>query len=434
MKKSFFLLVGLGWSLCSFAQKITLDEALRLGLAQRWELKKQAINVQLAESENAKLKAQWLPQVNVSGDVRWNTQLQTTVFKNAPFVAGGGDVQLKIGVPFNNALNLQAEQKVYDAQSKINRQLNNAQVQNQQVQLEQNRQAIKQSITEAYFSAVFSQEKLLLSAKAQERAKANLEAAETRLKAGSLLQNEYDRFVLDAKTAQLTYEKDRQNVDLSLDNLALQLASTQRLEPAENLSSMMAQFKGLTDSSTVESRPELLVETINLRINELNRQKQLARLKPTVSAYGTYAVQQFNDTPNLFSAGTWFPYNYIGIKFNIPVFDGHQTKLQAEEYSLRQELNRLNTQQLKATYTYEPQTALNALRQASLNLADAERNVALARQILETDQLRFDKGVLLASELKNSEYALQNAENTYLSYGYDYLVAVVKLKKATGKL
>ena len=416
------------------AQRITLDEALRTGLAQRWELKKQAVNVEIAELENAKLKARWLPQVNASADLRWNTQIQTSVFKDAPFIPGGGDAKVKLGVPFNNVLSLQAEQKVFDGQSKLDRQLNQAQVQSQQVLLEQNRQAVKQAVTEAYFGAVLNREKQKLSAKALERAQANLEVGETRLKVGSLLQNDFDRLRLELKTAQLTFEKDRQNYELSLDNLTLQMASTTRPEPADELATLLSSTAAVEADWSVAKRPELESERISLSINELNRQKQLARLAPTVSAYGNYSVQQFNDNPNVFASGTWFPFNFVGLKLNIPLFDGRQTKLQANEYTLRQQLNRYNSEQLTATYRYEAQTALNAWQQAKLNLADAERNVALARQILETDRLRFDKGVLLPTDLKNSEYSLQNAENTYLSYLYDYLLATVRFRKATGTL
>jgi outer membrane protein len=70
----------------SFAQKITLNEAIQKGIENRIELKTQALNIQIASSENNKIKAKWLPQVSASGDVRWNTQLQTTVL---PFALPG---------------------------------------------------------------------------------------------------------------------------------------------------------------------------------------------------------------------------------------------------------------------------------------------------------------------------------------------------------
>ena len=54
------------------------------------------------------------------------------------------------------------------------------------------------------------------------------------------------------------------------------------------------------------------------------------------------------------------------------------------------------------------------MNQEKANLTDTKANLALAQQILETDRLRYEKGTLLLSDLKNTEYSLQNAENNYL--------------------
>jgi outer membrane protein TolC len=62
-----------GQRFISFAQKITLNEAIQKGIENRIELKTQALNIEIANSENDKIKAKWLPQVSASGDVRWNT-------------------------------------------------------------------------------------------------------------------------------------------------------------------------------------------------------------------------------------------------------------------------------------------------------------------------------------------------------------------------
>ena len=87
MKKAFFCIYFLFFLLpMASAQRLTLDDAIKLALENRWELKNQQLQIRLAEGENDKLRAKWLPQINASADMRWNTQLQTSVFKNAPFV------------------------------------------------------------------------------------------------------------------------------------------------------------------------------------------------------------------------------------------------------------------------------------------------------------------------------------------------------------
>ena len=120
-----------------FAQKNTLNEAMQKGIENRIELKTQVLTIQIANSENEKNKAKWLPQINANGDVRWNTQLQTTIL---PFALPGStesQTTVQLGRPFNNTFALQAEQKIYDANKQLDRQVNNTQTEAQKKEVEE---------------------------------------------------------------------------------------------------------------------------------------------------------------------------------------------------------------------------------------------------------------------------------------------------------
>ena len=438
MKKAFYfisLIFSSFYSYPSTAQRLTLDDALKTALENRPELKNQQLQIQLAEGENDKLSAKWLPQVNASADMRWNTQLQTSVFKNAPF-ANGQDVKLVLGVPFNNNLGLNAEQKVYDAAAKYDRQLNQATVQSQAITLEKLKMDVKLAVTEAYFAALFNGEKVALAEKSVERAKAYLEAGKTKLEKGTLLKNDFDRLTLDVNNAQTTLNKARQEYALGLENVKYQLALKNEavIELVETLTDLFQQNQASASEGSIDQRPEILQEQASLKINELTEQKQKTRLAPVVSAYGNYTALQLNDKFNPFSAGTWFPYNYVGLKLNVPIFDGKQTNLLKRDYAIRAQVNRNTVEKLKADFGYEVRNTANTLNQEKANLTDTKANLALAQQILETDRLRYEKGTLLLSDLKNTEYSLQNAENNYLTSVYNFLVASVRYKKATGGL
>lgn len=420
-----------------FAQKITLNEAIQKGIKNRIELKTQALNIQIANSENDKIKAQWLPQVSANGDVRWNTQLQTTVL---PFALPGSTESqtiVRLGRPFNNTFALQAEQKVYDANKKIDRLVNNTQTEAQKNALEQQIINLKQSITEAYFSAVFSKEKLRLSEIALQRANAYLDAGKVKFEQGTILKNDLNKFSLDVSNAKLTQTKNVQDYELSLVTLQYQLNTGDAIEPSEDLTSTLnySQMTERTDNQlNSDKRTEIKAEELSLQLNELNVQKQKIRNLPTVAAYGNYSAFQISDTFNPFASGTWFTANYVGIRANIPIFDGKQAKLSSQDFLVRQKINQLNMERLRNDFNYESKSTWNTLQQSKLNLEEAKKNITLAQQILETDKFRFEQGVIVISDLKNSEYSLQNAENQYLSSIYNFLVASVRYKKASGNL
>jgi outer membrane protein TolC len=175
------------------AQKISLNQAIQIGLDNQIELKNQSLQVQIAQAENQKVKAKWLPQLSANADFRWNTQLQTTIL---PFdISGqnpGSSSQARLGVPFNNTLGLQLEQKIIDANQKIDRKINQIQVENQQNTLEQQKIKLKQAITEAYYLAVFNQTRIAFAERQLARYQVDKESAETKFKSGTLLESDFN--------------------------------------------------------------------------------------------------------------------------------------------------------------------------------------------------------------------------------------------------
>lgn len=417
-----------------FSQSLSLEQAIQRGIENRIEIKSQNLNVQIASAENEKIKAKWLPQVSGNADLRWNTQLQTTILPFALPGTGEAQTEIRLGRPFNNTFVLQADQKVYDANRKIDRQVNDTQVEVQKNTLEQIRINLRQAITEAYYNCVFAKERLNLSVMALQRANSYFEVGQARLDQGAILKNDLDKLELDVSNARLAQTKNQQDYDLSLIALQYQLNTTDRVEPSEDLQTIFNFSQIIDNQLNIEKRTEIRAEELNLRLNQLNGQKQLARNKLSLSAYGNYSYFQLSETLNPFAKNTWFPANYVGIRANVPIFDGRQARLAANDFKVRQQINALNSERLRNDFGYESKSTWNTLQQSKLNLEEAKKNIALAQRILETDKFRFEKGVILLSDLKNTEYSLQNAENQYLSSIYNFLIASVRYRKASGNL
>lgn len=424
-------LIALLGSQTAFAQPITLPQALKLARTNRLELTNQQLQIQISASDEARRRARWQPQVNASADFRWNTQIQRNIIKNAPF-ANGEDVVLRFGTPISNGLTVQAEQKLYDATSRIDRTINQLNVESAQTTLEKLAVDVRQQVTEAYFQAVFTGEKRRLSAQARQRAQGYLDQAQTRFGAGTLLKTDLDRFILDLSNAELALRNDERDYVLSIDNLRYRINSPQTVEPADSLEALLSALA--TESKPTGERVELRQEVINRQLNELNGRKESARLAPLVTAYGAYVAQQFSDTFNPLASGTWFPYNYVGLRVSLPLSDGRQTRLNRQDYELRVQINQNTLQQLRNEVDYERRSARNTLDQARENLAETRKNIVQAQQIVAIDRVRFDAGTLLLADFRNSEFSLRQAEINYLRAVYDVLLGQVAFQKAVGSL
>ncbi|MBN8822529.1 MULTISPECIES: TolC family protein [unclassified Spirosoma] len=415
----------------STSKPISLTEALELAQTNRLEIASQKLQVELAESDEARRRAAWQPQINLGADLRWNTQIQRNIIKNAPF-ANNQDVVLRFGTPFSNALTAQAEQKIYDAQSRIDRHINQLTVDKQRVTLDKQGIDIRQQVTEAYYQAVFNREKQRLSDLARLRARSYLEQAQTRFQAGTLLQTDFDRFTLDLSNAEMTFRNDQRDYALSLENLRYRIQSPQAVEPVDSLRALFEQFSA--QELAAKTRPELQQEEADRQINVLNQRREQARLAPLVTGYGAYAAQQFADVFNPFQSGTWFPYNYVGVKVSMPIYNGRQARINRQDYVRRAQINQNTMQQLQNDFDYELRSARNTLDQARENLSETQKNITQAQAILAVDRVRFEAGTLVLADFRNSEYSLQQAENNYLRAVYDVLLGQIQVRKAQGSL
>jgi outer membrane protein TolC len=439
--RRFFPLWGLGgfcFSLFPFlihAQTIVnLQEAVDMGLKNRLDLKNQQLQISIAENELAKTNTRNLPQVTGTADFRWNTQRQTNVI---PIGQNGEPRSVQFGTQFNNLLAINVNQSLYNPNNQSDRTMATVNRQIAERNVEKAQTDIKLAITQAYYAVMLNEEKLRLSENNTQRTKAYMVQARTKFESGALLKTDLERFELDFENAKIVVANDSNNLEVSRQNLANQLGLpiNTDLKIKDNLESLLNNTNPeLRTESAVESRVEFKQEQLQKQLNEVNYTKQNKNYLPTVSAYGNLSLQQLTDEFNPVASGTWSTFNYVGIKADIPIFDGGQKSRTKQEYKLRQEINQNNLAKLNLDLTYEAQSAKVEIENSIANLHNARRNVQLAEKVVASDKVKSDNANLTYTELRNAEYALQTAQNNLLNVFYNYLLAQVKWQKAVGKL
>jgi outer membrane protein TolC len=414
----------------SSAQTLTLPEAIELGLKNRSELKSQALQLQLDQQQDAKIKASWLPQLSATGDIRYNAILQKSVLPigefGLPGISPDATTTVAFGVPFNTSVGLDATQKIFDPNKNIDKKINANVVENQLITLDKQKKDIRYAITEAYYNVLLQKEKVKLAEESVSRAQVNLENGQTRLKAGTALKNDIDRLSLDLSNTRLSARKAQQDYDFSLEQLKYQLniSKDTKIEIAETVKTMIqakvpSAIPATTDNSAVRR------EQIAMLSNQLQAQKIMKRNAPTLSAYGNLSLLALNEEV--------YPYSYLGLRATMTLYDGKQARLAAADYDIRRQINQVNIEKLRSDLDFEIRAAQKTLEQTQLDLEESEKNIALARQVYATDLFRLEKGNIVVSDLKNSEFTLQTTENNYIVAAYNYLMAGLKLAQVLEK-
>jgi outer membrane protein TolC len=174
-----------------------------------------------------------------------------------------------------------------------------------------------------------------------------------------------------------------------------------------------------------ESRSDYRSALADVRAAEFSRKAAVAEHLPTLSVSGDYGIagQHFDSNHGVFDVrGT----------LTIPIFQGnlaHGDTLVADA-ELQQSRQRLEN--LRGQIDSDVRTALLNLESSREQVEVAQSNIGLAEQTLAQSRDRFAAGVTNSVEVVQSQEAVANAHNQYISSLYNYNYAKISLARAVG--
>jgi outer membrane protein TolC len=431
---TFSLLLVMSLALQAQEYKLSLSEAVALGLQNKVAIKNQRLTVQLAENEEAKTRTKNLLQVSANFDARINTQLQTQVI--SPEATGGSatadPIRAQFGTKYYNVFAINANQNIYNPAIHYDKRVTKERTELEKLNLEKNENDAIVSISEAYLDAVYKKIEWEASQFNYQVSHDKFLKGQTQFTNGTKLKIDFDKDKLDVRNARQSSRNDSSTYHLAIRYLVNELSLpmgatvllTELFEHEETISTPIEE--------TTPNRVELRTEMQQLSIYQLNNESQKAAYLPTVSLFANYTVQQFNNTFDPTDGKFWSPYNYLGLRIEVPIFDGLLKEKNKKEFAYRIEQTENNVRQLTQQINYEIQSARWEYENAAENYKLALENYEISKEILKTDLVRLDAGAILPVEAKNSEYAMLTAQSNYLNGLYQFLLARLKLQKAMG--
>lgn len=415
---------------------LTLEQAIELAMQRDWELKNARLNTALTENELQKVQAQRTPVVTGSGDLRYNPILQTVVIPGEAFGQPGGEAEkVRFGTNFSLLLGVDASYKLIDPTYVTRTQLELMRASGNKLTERVVEQDLKLEVTSAYYELALQTAQEALAAQRLARAGDLLAVMKTRAEAGAALpvdvqKSELDMLNAESLRVQSRNQKNRGRLQLA-NLLGIQAEDILLPDNILNVNSKEVELP-VVNTSEVNERPELL--EINQRINISALELKLAdqNYRPSLDAYANASMQHLSDDLALWQR--WFPFAFVGLRANLPIYDGKIRQRNKEGIGLQMQIQQNNLARLREELTLEMQNALIDQNNAAVSLRYSESALTTAREILKTDEKRFREGALLFSELRNSEFALREAEAAYLTAAHQWLSAQLRRLRAGGKL
>jgi len=420
----------------SYAQsKLTLRQAIGQALQVNPQVKNAELNVRKTFYQVREVKGLGLPQANAYLNYDDNLKLATQVLPGELMGQPGKQIPVQFGTKYSMTMGVEMQQLIYSqaywAGLKAIKQVG----QLNQLEIKNAKEETAFQVSQVYYM-------VQISAKQREIISANLE------KTNKLIT------ILEAQYAQGIIQKndlDRLHVsqtNMQTDGENLETAYQQQLNMLKYLTGVGMETQVILADSIQTLGLVATNDALNVQnrfsIQLLQKQKDLEGLQikvtqagyyPTLNAFARYNHQaQRNSWTFLKGNELWFDFSTIGLRLNVPIFDGLQKTNKVQQSKIRLQQLDLQIAQQQRYLKMEYANIQNRLRNQQSIMAKQQANINLAEQVYETTQIQYKNGVAPLAELLNAETALHDAQTNYFTSLVQAKVTELEFIKANGSL
>lgn len=173
----------------------------------------------------------------------------------------------------------------------------------------------------------------------------------------------------------------------------------------------------------------------NERLIELDMKNNRVQYLPSLDLFANLGwntgTQEFSET---FNFSNWVSSGTLGVRLQLPIFDGLRKSYQIQKNRLQLEQIDLYFNQLRNQIDMDISQASSKLAVNLQNMDYQRSNMEMANEIYDVTVRKYEEGVGTNLEVLDAIREKRQAENNYYAAVYDALIAKVDLDKATGKL
>jgi len=407
-------------------QKLSLADAVEYATKNRYDAQANQLDIALAENTVKKSRNEWIPEITASGELLYNSQLQTMIFDNGE--------EFKMGTKNLTTLSLNLSQPIFKPGLSTDIKINKAALSAQKEALRQKESDIRLYVVEAYLNVILREQQLSLSKDNAERYKLYFDLARDKMQLGSILESDLLQVQTDYENSRINLQKAEQNYALAMKTLKyhLNMPDSEELMLTDSLSVLINNNPMQAWNTGTEERPELKQLYYSQQENDLRLKKSGMMWLPTLSLVANYTTEYQADNFK-FSQKNWFPYNYIGLKASFPLSDILKRGTDRQEFKVKASQLAMQYNQKRQDIDYERKKYHTELTNASGNISSTNKTLDLSKDLYSQKLAVYRLGTIDYSVLLDSESSVDTAEQNYITAVYEYLVAFANYRKAVGE-
>ncbi len=437
MNYSRLVLLLAGWLFAPSSQaqgtEYGLNDLVQQALTKNLTVRVDQLDRQVNQAQIDQVKARALPQVNFAGDYRYYIRIPGQVIPLSAFGGPEGSYTVAaFSLPFNLSSTVQANQVLYNAGLRIGLRLAKAGQEATELQIRRTKEDIVYNVTAAYFNAQTAAQQLQFLRDNITRLDESIRVLDLQYQNKLVQGIDVDRLRLNRTTLETQVESLQADYNRILSLLKF-LAGIPQTETIRIRTQIDATPSVVATGAPAINRADVLLLNKQLEINQLNQKNTKAGFLPTLALYGVANNTVFATTVgNAYI--TAVPGYWAGLQLNWNIFDGNLRKAQTAQQRVENQKIVLQQQQLNESIAMDVANATNQINVQQRNLQNTQAQVELARKVYTQTQLQVKEGVADLTALIQTENALREAQNNYLTTLVRLRTAELDLNKATGNL
>jgi len=429
------------------AEQFSLLEAIAYAQSHSNSIRTAELDVVRAKAEVQEYTSIGIPKLNAGLDYNYYIHLPTQLIPNDAFsfdIPGipipepePGYSETQFGTRNNLTFSLNLNTLVVDGTYFVGLKAAKGLMEMTKRQADLTKYDIKHMIVKAYLQVLIAEENKEVLLRNIENIEQMRKETQAFLDNGMVEQLDVDRLDLSLSNLQVEIEVLARQTELAYNVLKFQM--NYPLEGKVELSNKLEDVLALPDAEDIDGeivfdrRIETDIMKQTIRLNELNTKRFTMGYLPSLSAFAVH--QQVLQRDDLFD-GTqpgFFPTTIIGLKLNVPIFDGLDKAAKIKKSKIDVEKFKLQLNDLERSINLQVTNARTIYKNATERLVNQDKNLALAERILKTTKIKYREGVGSSLEMTQAEQELYRTQANRLNALYELVVAKADLDKALGK-
>ncbi|MEB2775827.1 TolC family protein [Algoriphagus sp. D3-2-R+10] len=418
---------------------LTLKESIQIGLENNRTLKKAILDEEKAKYQRNEIRGAGLPQFSAYG--QYNNFLD--VFPQAvPGGIFGGDPSeiqvISLGVPQSLKAGFELNQLIFSNSYLIGLKAAKTGEEFYRILAEQSEEDVIHEISMNFLGVI----QLELQ---KENLQANIDQLESLQK---ILQSQYDNDL--ARKVDLNRVKvNLTSIKSELENLEissyqqegyLKLLMGIPVDTEINLDQSIADTDQLIQDFQIQDlsiadRKDIQVLGVQKQLYEYEYKNIKAAHQPQLVGFADFNKNAFSEDFDFMSQNkVWYQGFLIGLKLQIPIFDGMQTKYKAAQSRVTAQQLDLDRLQAEDAAELEYKNALNKYYNSISTLKSLDGNLDLANDVLKETTLLYKEGLSPLTDLLDAETTQRAAQANFNNQIIQVRIAQLEILNSTGKI